>query len=38
MGLLPSWLDNCGSNMFSIYEDAEDAILADMARRIATYD
>lgn len=38
MGLLPSWLDNCGSALFTIYDDAVDAILADMARRIATYD
>lgn len=38
MGLLPSWLDNCGSGLFTIYDDAADAILADMARRIATYD
>lgn len=38
MGLLPSWLDNCGGSLFTIYDDAADAILADMARRIATYD
>lgn len=38
MGLLPSWLDNCGSALFMLYDDAADAILADMARRIATYD
>ncbi|MCD8357460.1 MAG: phage minor capsid protein [Clostridia bacterium] len=38
MGILSNWLDSCGSNLYNIYADAEDAILADMARRIATYD
>ena len=38
MGLQPSWLDNCGEGLIKLYEEVEDAILADMARRISAYD
>lgn len=38
MGLTPEWLDSCGAALFAIYAGAEDAILAEMARRIVQYD
>ena len=38
MGLSPKWLENCDEDVLQVYQDAEDAILANMAERIAAFD
>ena len=38
MGLKPEWLACCDEDILQVYQDAEDAILANMAERIAAFD